>query len=404
MDKSGRAVSSRNRSGSGRHRFLPLLVVVLLAGIAGWFWLAGEPEFRERLSARLRGLEELAIGLVTDVHDKLNGQPPAPEVGATAGDSLPGAPPHRDDPIETSEDLERAMAETVVQEGGASVRGPVARPEAGPPEDAGRKDDSVVQVAFINDLAAWLKQGYAANSSGLLTVNLQEANLRYGVGMRGLAWIGEDLPAGRSAALAHVYTRDMLYSLYNLYIDRFMDAVERSLEEPSGNRQLTPRQKNSFYARYAREFRGLSGTLQGIAALSGFSARMDDLRRSAQNVVRANSRYSELVFARDAAQERGENARVAGLQEQVAEAGRIYQQAVVSREQSRDALALAIKKNGDARRLDNDTVLFVAAWVDRRVRSHPAKMDATLQAATLFLDLAQRFEAAGQAALKTEDE
>ena len=69
-----------------------------------------------------------------------------------------------------------------------------------------------------------------------------------------------------------------------------------------------------------------------------------------------------------------------------------------------DALALAIKKNGDARRLDNDTVLFVAAWVDRRVRSHPAKMDATLQAATLFLDLAQRFEAAGQAALKTEDE
>lgn len=73
MDKSGRAASSRNRSGSGRHRFLPLLVVVLLAGIAGWFWLAGEPEFRERLSARLRGLEELAIGLVTDVHDKLNG-------------------------------------------------------------------------------------------------------------------------------------------------------------------------------------------------------------------------------------------------------------------------------------------------------------------------------------------
>lgn len=90
-----------------RHRFLPLLVVVLLAGIAGWFWLAGEPEFRERLSARLRGLEELAIGLVTDVHDKLNGSLLRLKSGLRRVTAWPGAPPHRDDPIETSEDLER---------------------------------------------------------------------------------------------------------------------------------------------------------------------------------------------------------------------------------------------------------------------------------------------------------
>lgn len=326
----------------------------------GWFWLAGEPEFRERLSARLRGLEELAIGLVTDVHDKLNGQPPAPEVGATAGDSLPGAPPHRDDPIETSEDLERAMAETVVQEGGASVRGPVARPEAGPPEDAGRKDDSVVQVAFINDLAAWLKQGYAANSSGLLTVNLQEANLRYGVGMRGLAWIGEDLPAGRSAALAHVYTRDMLYSLYNLYIDRFMDAVEpfpgRTFRESSVDAPSEERFLRAVCSRVPRTGPGRCKVLPPcpdflpewticVAARRMWCGPIPDIRNSFLPVMplRSGERTREWPGCRNRSPRLEES-----ISRQSSPANRVG-----------DALALAIKKNGDA---DALTTIPYCSW------------------------------------------
>ncbi len=401
MDISQSIAPRQNRKGFGRHIVILVLAVVLLCIVAG-VWLAGDPAFREKVAVKFGAPGEAAIGILADMYTSVSGQPPVPAVGAAAGTSLPGVPPHRNDPSGVSEDFERAMTEITVQEGGASVRGPVARGDATP--QIGRKDDYVVRIAFIDDLAQWLRQGYAADGFGRLNVNLQEANLRYGIGMRGLAWIGEDLPAGREAALDRVYTRDMLNSLYAMYSDRFMEAVARTLEQPVGNRQLTARQKNAFYTLYARQFRGISGTLQGIAALPEFSARMNDLRRSAQHVVQANGRYSELVFARDMAQEQSEGAHLADLQKKVTEAGKIYQQAVVSREQTRDVLVAAIRKNGDVRPLDADTVLFVASWVDRRIRRHPDTMDATIQAGVIFRDLAKRFEAAGQAALKTEGE
>lgn len=54
-----------------------------------------------------------------------------------------------------------------VQPGGAEVRGPVAPGEQIPP-DAGRKDDQVVRIAFIDDLASWLVSHYvpAATPAG----------------------------------------------------------------------------------------------------------------------------------------------------------------------------------------------------------------------------------------------
>ena len=50
--------------------------------------------------------------------------------------------------------------------------------------------------------------------------------------MTGLAWIGDDLPAGRTAALNHLFTPGMLDAIYRLYVDRFMEAVNRSAATP----------------------------------------------------------------------------------------------------------------------------------------------------------------------------
>ena len=124
--------------------------------------------------------------------------PSPPDVGAVAGNSLPGAPPKYRSPIETPAELDEALAEQrPVQPGGAEVRGPVAPGEQVPP-DAGRKDDQVVRIAFIDDLASWLVSHYVPAAtpgrSGRLSASLQGANLRYGMGMTGLAWIGDDLP------------------------------------------------------------------------------------------------------------------------------------------------------------------------------------------------------------------
>ena len=200
------------------HHGLALLILILLAGVVVWFWLARDPEAREEFSNRMASLRESAISLASDLMSRTTTPPSPPDVGAVAGNSLPGAPPKYRSPIETPAELDEALAEQrPVQLGGAEVRGPVA-PEEQIPPDAGRKDDQVVRIAFIDDLASWLVSHYVPAAtqgrSGRLSASLQGANLRYGMGMTGLAWIGDDLPAGRTAALNHLFTPGMLDAIY----------------------------------------------------------------------------------------------------------------------------------------------------------------------------------------------
>lgn len=393
--------TAENREEEPRRRARPgltLLILVVLAGVAGWFWLARDPSARDEMTRRIAVLEKNGLELVSDLVDRFSTPPPPPEVGAVAGGSLPGAPPKYRSPIETSAELEEALSqERPVQEGGAETRGPYAGPETTPPPDAGRRDDAVVRIAFIDDLAAWMVTHYVPGNprGGRLSSSLQGANLRYGLGMKGLAWIGDDLPAGRAAALDHVFTPGMLDALYKLYIDRFMESVARTTASPlPEGGSLTPAQRGEFYRLYARQFRGLSGALQSIASMPDFSRQMDALHAAAEEVVSANAQYSELTFAADEARSNGEFARYATLRQQMEAKGRQYQQAVIARERSREAFVRQLRKTPEARALDNASLLYIAEWIERRVRNHPEKLAAAGQAANLFRDLAGQFEAA----------
>jgi hypothetical protein len=73
---------------------------------------------------------------------------------------------------------------------------------------AGRQDDAVVRPTFIDDLANWLVDNYVPaggrGGRGSIGIDIQSANARYGTGMKGLAWSGDDLSAGRAEALRYV--------------------------------------------------------------------------------------------------------------------------------------------------------------------------------------------------------
>lgn len=395
-DTAGKEDGEPRRSRCG----LALFILAALAGVVGWFWLARDPSARDEMTRRIAVLEKNGLELVSDLVDKFSTPPPPPEVGAVAGGSLPGAPPKYRSPIETAAELEEALSQQrPVQEGGAEMRGPYAGPEETPPPDAGRQDDAVVRIAFIDDLAGWMVTHYVPGTpsgrGGRLTSSLQGANLRYGLGMNGLAWIGDDLPAGRAAALDHVFTPGMLGALYKLYIDRFMEAVTRTASAPlPDGGSLTPAQRHEFYQLYARQFRGLSGALQAIASMPDFSRQMEALHAAADAVVSANAQYSELTFAADEARSHGEYARYATLRQQTEAKGRQYQEAVIARERSREAFVRQLRRTPDARMLDNASLLYIAEWIERRVRNSPEKLEATGQAAGLFRDLAAHFEAA----------
>lgn len=256
-----------------------------------------------------------------------------------------------------------------------------------------------MRIAFIDDLASWLVSHYVPAAtpgrSGRLSASLQGANLRYGMGMTGLAWIGDDLPAGRTAALNHLFTPGMLDAIYRLYVDRFMEAVNRSAATPlPSGEALSPAQRSEFFKLYARQFRGVAGALQALASMPDFNRQMENLSAAAQRVVDTNAQYSELTFAADEARSNGELTRYSTLRQQMAAKGQQYQQAVIAREQAKSAFVQALKRTPEARYLDDDALLFIASWIDRRTHNNPEKLTAAGQAANLFRDLAGHFDAA----------
>lgn len=464
----GKLNDPRNKLKDRGRPLLALLVIILLAGVMGWFWIARDPDTRETLvrtvdevSASLPGASGLvdnmksAVGSM--VNSAMNRETAPPTIGATAGTALPGAPAPLTPSSEAGASSPEASTGTITEtdpalaagavlgqdsatqgnmtaqsglpdpsgnatvpagiagtvttapegtdpftggvtlQGGASERGDISSQTA--PADAGRPDDMVVRVAFIDDLTKWLVGNYAPSGStkgrGNLQVSLQAANMRYGVGMRGLYWLGEDLPKGRSEALRYVFTPSMLDALYRLYIDRFMEGMALASDAPEGqSKPLAPAQRSDMYRQYAKRFRGLSGTLQGVAALPDLLARGEAMRTDSQRVVEANNRYSELIFTQDQAREAGNTTGAEAMQPRIEEAASTYQKALVRRERTREAFARAITNNAEARTLDDETRIFVGLWVERRLREDKDKADAALQAATLFLDLAQRFEQA----------
>ena len=436
--------SKKNASRSkGMSPWLPVVLVLLLAGGAAWFWLGSEPAERDALVDATR--ETLA-----EVKDKAGQVMSGESTGNTAEERISMGTPSESSteggfsdadgatdpmtPTDAPADLngdesgmtangedssegsgERGgtdgMPEGHQDLGAGSTGGTVSGPEApvtrgllatdtdnAVPSDLARRDDAVVRVAFIDDLAEWLVAGYSPATSrggrGMISVGIQSANARYGVGMQGLAWIGDDLPAGRAEALAYVYTPSMLDALYRMYVDRFMEAMGTASEAPrKDGKVLEPEQIAEMYRLYARRFRSLSGTMQGIAATSDLRERAARIHTASQNMMEANSRYMEAVFAFDQARASGGNEKAVDTARTAMEAASdAYQQATYERDQLREELIGIIRNNPEARSLGDDNVLYVALWVDRRLQKSPQALDATMQAATLFLDVAQRFE------------
>ena len=66
------------------HHGLALLILILLAGVVVWFWLARDPEAREEFSNRMANLRESAINLAADLMSRTTTPPSPPDVGAVA--------------------------------------------------------------------------------------------------------------------------------------------------------------------------------------------------------------------------------------------------------------------------------------------------------------------------------
>lgn len=380
-----------SRAGAYKTVILAVLAVLFVGGAA--FWLTRDED------TRLRWREE-AAGVIDDATE---GTPLA-----GAGSFLREAPPPPPPAVVNPPTLPGTLAGQTVQGavGGGPADAPAAsgsgtagvpRGEAAPV--AGRNDaaqgdgpqvmprvteDSRVRPDVVEDLAAWVVSRYKRGpQGGSLNVSVQSLNQRYGVK---LAAASGGRGGGRDALLRYAFQPTMLRGLYGLYADRFLEAVNHE----AAAKGFTPEQTGQLRTALAGRAALLAGALEGVASVSDLPARLNAVDKAAQGVVDVNAQLADAVFDLDrlredkasAAQLSTASLRVEGLTAR-------YRRALDSQAVAERSLVAAVRQGGGLS-LDDDTLLFLAQWVGRRLKTDAQALASVRASASVLRDLARR--------------
>lgn len=243
---------------------------------------------------------------------------------------------------------------------------------------ASQGQDAVVSLAFIQDAAAYLAQNYwpagthpMAVRGGMSTAGARELNMRYGVRLQGLGGNAAtvDFHSARASVLSYLFIPGTLRTVTDLYAERFAVALadegmkSQTLADGTTKR-LTKAQTADMLIYYANYARSVGDALHAYAAQSAVSDALRAYTQAQEDFYTANMRYLDAQQNLTLAEDRQDGSGKEALEE-AAKLERRYRQAV----QKKDAAAktvTALLAQGNARRLDSGTLLFLAAWANRR--------------------------------------
>lgn len=374
------------KGGSVKPLVLALLAVAVLGGVV--FWLTRDADEKEALKSNLQ--EVLDGTPLASVSKLVTPPPPPPPPRVTSPATQPGTL------------AGQVVQGTVASPVDASGAGAAAPPEGTPEPVVAPKveEDSMVRPLFVEDLAQWLVARYQpGKDGGTVNLNLSALNMRYGAQLRGITYTGEDALAGRASLLRYAFNAPMLTALYNLYVDRFVDAMGQAAAEPWQGKALTPEQTDDMFKAYAVRFAALGSVLQGIGSMTDFPAKMAGVAKLAQQATNVHSQMAEAVFALDEAREAGNKSGIEVAQLRVNGLNAQYQRLMSERNTAQHTLVNAIRQGGaNARGVDDDTILFVATWVERRIVKDAQTAQTVITASRLLDDLGARLRKAGSIA------
>lgn len=248
------------------------------------------------------------------------------------------------------------------------VRGRIER--AAP---AGRvTQDIVVGSAFIQDLATFLAENYwprgthpFAQNSGLTTAGLRWANMRYGGGLTALGIDAAEPASGRQRLLEYVFTPGMIRGLYRLHADRFCNALEAAARSRTTERgPLDASQRAEMFAIYSRMAKGLSGCIRAYQRTPGIRALVASYAAASDKAAEDFMRYAGVMDGPPKAR---------------TDAAERYQESVLLRDQQKNHLAAAMRRGGDTRGLDSDSLVYAALWLHRRGEERDAAFTAAAE-------------------------
>ncbi|MGE9985833.1 hypothetical protein [Desulfovibrio sp. SGI.169] len=374
----------RPDKGGGRKAGVLALAAALAVGGAA-FWLTREPSVRNLWREQAAGVIDNATSgtPLAGVGDLLREGPPPPPPSVTSPSTAPGTLAGQNvqgtvgAPVDTSlPPGQSGLADGTGLPGQAGQEGVASRVTA----------DSRLRPDFVEDLAAYLVSRYRPGPrGGSLNVSVQGVNQRYGVKMAGEAG------GGRAGLLRYVFHPTMLQSLYALYVDRFMAALDREATAKS----LSAEQNRQMHMALAGRFVTLAGALEGVASTPDMRKRIKGLEQISQNALDINARMTTAVFDLDQLRENSASqSEITATQLRVDGLSARYRRALEERGAAQRALVAAVRKGG-GQALDDDSLLFVAYWVDRRMQEGPQAAASVQSAASVLRDLARRCAQAG---------
>ena len=364
------------RAGAAKAVVLAVLAVILVSGAA--YWLTRDKSTREQWKEKAAEVINNATSgtILSGVGDVLRDAPPPPPISVVSPPTSPGTLAGQ-----TVQGSVASPVDSSIPAGQAAQSGVVQMPQK-------VTEDSHVRLETVVDLAAFIVSRFKPGpQTGTLNVSIQALNQRYGAKLAASA----DGKGGRDALLRYAFHPTMLRGLYGLYADRFLDAVNND----AASKGFTPDQIRQLHMAMAGRLVLFAGALEGVASVPNLDARLREEDKASQVVVDINAQMAEAVFAVDQLRENNAaDSQVSTAQLRVDGLSARYRRALEERAALQRTLVAAIRQGG-GQALDDDSLLFVAQWVDRRLRTDPQALASVQAAAGILRDLARRSAQAG---------
>lgn len=373
----------RPRPGRGGLRLGLLAVLALLVVSAAAYWLTRDDQTREAL----RQQAATAIGKATEgtplagVSTLLTPPPPPPPPSVLNPPTAPGTLSGPTVQGSVGTPVDTSMMPGAPQDGGPQVVAPKV------------VEDTRVRFGFVDDLAAYLVESYTPGArGGSLSISPQSLNSRYGVNLTGLDGGAQ---GGREGVLRYAFHPTMLHGLYNLYVDRFLEAVALESQQPHKGRTLTQAQARQMYMVFAGRLVTTATALDAVLKVPDLRGRLAALEAKADAVREVGGQMTGAVYELDNQRQQGASeAELAAAQLAVDSLGTRYRHAVDEQDAVRRDLVNAVRTQG-AQGMDEDTLLFMARWVDRRLQQDPEARAAVQAGIGILRDLGRRFAQGG---------
>lgn len=259
----------------------------------------------------------------------------------------------------------------------ANPDAPVFSPEPLPPAT----EDARVRPGYLADLANWLAARYRPGpNGGSLALNVQSLNHMGGVS------IAQKTQGGRPGLLRYAFNPDMLNGLYRIYIDRFMSDLNAAAKEKG----FDDLENRNFHLAIAGRASVMASALEGIMNVPDLGKSLADMDSLAQKSVEINAQLANAVFELDElrSQKAAEN-RLSTAQMRVDGLSARYRRAVEDHAAAQRALAAQIRKTSGIG-MDEESLLFMAAWVERRMAGGGSAARAVGTCVEILRDLAKR--------------